>query len=148
MTLKKILIPVDFSPHSDQAMHSGLALAKQLGTPVMLFHVIPQPPAEITRMVATEKQVEAELRSIAEKELTARAAGKSIPVESLVVWGGNPVTEICLVAERQGVDLIIMGSHGRTGLDHMLIGSVAERVIRHAPCAVLVVRAPKEDKSA
>lgn len=148
MTLKKILIPVDFSPHSDQAMHEGLALAEQLGTPVLLFHVIPQPPAEITHMVATEKQVEAELRGMAEKELNARATGKSIPVESLVVWGGNPVTEICLVAERQGVDLIVMGSHGRTGLDHMLIGSVAERVIRHASCAVLVIRAQKEGKSA
>jgi universal stress protein A len=148
MTLKKILIPVDFSPHSDQAMQTGLALAEQAGATVMLFHVIPQPPVEVTRMVATEKQVEAELRRSAENELKTRATGKKVPVESLVVWGGNPVTEICLVAARQNIDLIVMGSHGRTGLDHMLIGSVAERVIRHAPCSILVTRAPTQEKTA
>ena len=60
-------------------------------------------------------------------------------VETLVVWGSPPV-EICRIAQERHVDLIIMGTHGRTALAHLLIGSVAERVVRHAPCSVLIVR--------
>jgi nucleotide-binding universal stress UspA family protein len=100
-------------------------------------------PDPYNRKSSAENFVRAE---ITEKPLREQASGKSVPIETLVVWGGNPPSEICVFAARQGVDLIVMGTHGRTGLAHMLIGSVAERVVRHAPCSVLTVRAPRTEK--
>ncbi len=148
MSPKKILVPIDFSEHSQKALEWALFLAAPTGTPLILFHIIPRPPTEwLTRMVAEEKRLEAELRADAEKRLQEIAVGKTIPIETMVFWGGDPTSEICVLAERQGVDLIVMGTHGKTGLKRMLIGSVAERVIRHAPCSVLAIRAPHEEQA-
>jgi nucleotide-binding universal stress UspA family protein len=149
MTLKKILVPIDFSEHSEKALNWALSLAAPEAIPIIIFHVIPQSPTEwLTRVVAEEKRLEAELRADAERRLQEITVGKAVPIETLVVWGGNPWDEICVLAARQGVDLIVMGTHGRTGLDRMLVGSVAERVICHAPCSVLAVRARKEEQPA
>ena len=68
------------------------------------------------------------------------AAQQPVPIETRVLWG-DPATTICEVAKTRPCELIVMSTHGRTGLAHVFIGSVAERVVRYAPCAVLVVRA-------
>lgn len=79
------------------------------------------------------------MQAAVEGRLKTLAAAQTVPVETLAIWG-NPPAEICRIARERSVDLIVMGTHGRTGLAHMLIGSVAERVVRHAPCSVLIVR--------
>ncbi len=142
MLFKKILVPMDFSEHAAKALEWALFLAVPEGTPIILFHVILRPSDELTHMVAEEKRLEVELRADAEKRLQEVTVGKTVPIETMVFWGGDPSSEICILAERQGVDLIVMETHGRTGLKRMLIGSAAERTIRHAPCSVLAIRAP------
>jgi nucleotide-binding universal stress UspA family protein len=72
--------------------------------------------------------------------MQAWAAKQSAVIETLVLWG-NPAIDICRIAEERHADLIVTSTHGRTGLAHLFMGSVAERVVRHAPCSVLVVRA-------
>jgi len=144
MILKKILVPIDFSPHSEKALQWALSLADREDTSIILFHVIPQPPDEWHSQAGpAEKKVEDELRAGVERQQKKTGTGKSARIETLAVWGGDPSSEICLLAKRQNVDLIVMGTHGRTGLSHILLGSVAEKVVHHAPCSVLTVRAPK-----
>lgn len=145
MPFHKILVPIDFSDHSEEALRWALFLAAPQSASVLLFHLIPKPPeALLTRVIGEEKRIEAELRADAERRLQELAKGQTVSIEAMVFWGGDPASEICVLAERQGVDLIVMGTHGRTGLQHLLIGSVAERTIRHAPCAVLTVRTPQK----
>src|SRR5262249_12337107 len=80
-------------------------------------------------------QAEAESRA---KEFVSKVSSRSVPVTARVIIG-EPYSDICQLAEQEDVDLITMGSHGRTGLGHVLLGSVAERVVRLASCPVLVV---------
>jgi universal stress protein A len=92
--------------------------------------------------------MEREMVAEAEKrveEFAAKKGASVVPVEPRVTVG-EAVWEICRRAEKEQADLIIMGSHGRTGLSHVVLGSVAERVVRHATCPVLVARRPPPEK--
>jgi nucleotide-binding universal stress UspA family protein len=140
---RKILAPTDFSEHSALALETAMDLARPGGT-VILCHVVDDAPLTygyIGVAVPTQEML-ARLAKEAEREMQAlkpKVERPEITLERRVVHG-NPFLEIVRVAEEESVDLIVLGTHGRTGIKHFLIGSVAEKVLRKAPCPVLVVR--------
>jgi nucleotide-binding universal stress UspA family protein len=141
--LKKILTPVDFSDYSMSSMRQGFELAKETGAELHLLHVVAPHhvpvPGERAREVAREtsllEQAEEELERLKKDHL-----GNSSKV-SFIARIGHPVTTIAEYARDQKIDLIVMATHGRTGFEHLLIGSVTEKLVRSSPCSVLVVRA-------
>ena len=142
MSFQKILIAVDDSPPAAHAAEVGIELARSLGGSVALIYVID--PAQT---VAPEIWVPAaELVKAAEQdgkrllaEFRSRANLQTPPLEFVVA--GKPATEIVKAANEWPADIIVVATHGRRGLNHLLLGSVAEEVMRHAACPVLVVRA-------
>lgn len=143
MDIRRILVPCDFSEYSEKALTWALAMAERWRSHVLLLHVIPRPayPPMLMGSYFNVAEFEASLQADAEsraKEIVTRSGNKPIQIDTQVVIG-EPFHDICRIAEQEKVDLIVMGSHGRTGLSHVLLGSVAERVVRHAPCPVLVV---------
>ncbi len=146
--VKKILSPIDFSEHSMEAMRSAMELAKDFGAEVHLVHVIaphrtfiPLPLAtsgeqsrELVRETAMIEQAEQELARIKKDEF-----GDSRKVFTFAVVG-HPVQKLVEYAKEQAIDLIVMTTRGLSGVEHMLIGSVAEKMVRDAPCSVLVFR--------
>jgi nucleotide-binding universal stress UspA family protein len=149
MDIKTILVPTDFSDYAEYAYNWALGLAADCNAKIILFHATPT----MSHLAFPESvyypdlaKMERELIADAEKQVAAFAAKKgtsAVAVETRVALG-EAVWEICRMAERAHADLIIMGSHGRTGLSHVVLGSVAERVVRHAGCPVLVARLPKQ----
>lgn len=148
MHVKTILVPCDFSEHSERAVAWALQLAADRGAKVVLLHVVGifargAFPAEVSWLDMT--RLEAELLANAErrlKEFVGQKGSAPVTIETRAVVG-DPAWEVCREAKREPADLIVMGSHGHTGLAHVLLGSVAERVVQHAPCPVLVVRRPR-----
>jgi universal stress protein A len=146
---RKILVPVDFSVQSERALSTAVMLARSYDARLTIVHVYE--PIALALPQGYELLGEAQLqrlfdelqRSLAEqKKLAQSEGGPALPVEAQLLHG-FAASEVCNLAERDGFDLIVMGTHGRRGLSHALLGSVAERVVRLAPCAVLTVRAPK-----
>ncbi len=146
MTIKRILVPVDFSTTSLQALRYAREVATRLNAELLLLHVM----APAYRADATDVYVASprgavllqEQLGVAKAHLTrlcATLTKQGHHVQALVKRG-SPARLIVETAARLGVHLIVMGTLGRTGLSHLLIGSVAERVVRTAPCAVLTVR--------
>jgi universal stress protein A len=139
--IKKILVPTDFSPESEKSLDYAVMTAKKFGAKILLFHAIEPFPYTTTDAFMVVDNSEA-LKNIAEtliKNSTALLKKKGIQVKpSLSV--GSPAREIVMKAETEKADMIIMGTHGRTGVEHVLLGSVAEKVIRLAKCPVLTVR--------
>lgn len=143
---KKILVPMDFSDLSKDAFPWATFLAVQFRAEVVLLHVVEKFPVdylmgrELTShaIVPLIKQAEADL------ERAAADLAKSIGIKiSSAVREGKPHEEICEAAKALAVDLVVLTTHGHTGLKHVWLGSTAERVVRHAHCPVLVVRATK-----
>ena len=144
MEFKKILITTDFSECAAHAVDTGLTLAKQSGAKVQLVHIV-EPAAAAPIALAgliPEGQIIERLEDNAREQLgkliKERGAGTEIEP---VVATGPPATDIARIAERTGTDLIVIATHGRTGLKHTLMGSVVERLLRYAPCPVLVIPA-------
>lgn len=141
----KILVPVDFSSHSQSAIRAAADLSKRYDASVTLVHVYQ--PVALTLpdgyVLYTPSQM-ADLLSAFDKQLKAskkeaEAAG-ALRVETSLLQGVI-ASEILEFAKQQGSDLIVMGTHGRTGIRHVVMGSVAERVLRMAHCPVLTVKA-------
>lgn len=144
ISLKRILVPVDFSPLSTKALHYATRFAQQFGAELNLFHVVePEiPPAFDGFMIAPPVISNCETTSYTNRlnrlANSVRTAGVS-QVQS-AVRTGLAAFEIVEAAKELDVDLIVIATHGYTGWKHFAIGSTAERVVRAAPCPVLVVR--------
>jgi nucleotide-binding universal stress UspA family protein len=144
MQIRTILVPIDFSPNADVAMAWAIDLAGRYGASLTVAHVA-QPvawPASPDGMMFTPADALATTRrelgeSLDRTRVSIEASG--IKAESALL-DGIPAAEIAGLARRTGVDLIVMGTHGRTGIKHALLGSVSEKVLRTAPCPVLTVR--------
>jgi len=138
--LRSILVPVDFSKPSLDALQHALALARRYEAQLTLLHVIE--PLHPDMLIDTT-QGQRDARVAAHERLTrlADATKKAWPRTDRELRAGHPVTTITALAKRTNADLIVIGTHGYTGLKHAMLGSVAERVVRHAPCPVLTVRA-------
>ena len=145
MTIPRtILVPTDFSEDADHALAYGVELAKRLDATIHLVHAVAFPPVATSDMafVNVAPILESSKQS-AQAAFDTRAAGyrDRFAISSTRIEIGDPRDVIDQVACAIGADLIIMGTHGRRGLRRMLMGSVAESVIRTAPCPVLTVRA-------
>lgn len=143
--LKRILVPIDFSKYSANALRYACALAERFSAEVHLLHVTDPlkgpgylpPPEEWLREL--EQQARTELEKLPGPDL-----GRNLVVDR-EIRSGFAFSEIVRYAREQDVGLIVMGTHGRSGLAHVLLGSVAERVVRKAPCPVLTVRHPEHE---
>jgi nucleotide-binding universal stress UspA family protein len=135
---RRVLVPVDFSDLSFAAVDTGLQLVAS-PSDLLVLHVLqelsPVEPGEIWRTIDDSSRIRHAAHALRERLPEAKYPG--IRIDVLV---GNPGQEIARCAEREEVDLIVIPSHGRTGLKRLLIGSVAERVVRLAHCPVLVLR--------
>ena len=140
--LKRILVPIDFSDSSLKALRYAVPFAEKFGATIYLVHVL-EPPflaSNIENLGLAIPQREL-AQSTREKllSLAAQEIEELVPV-SAEVRTGRAFDQIAAVAKELDVDLIIIATHGYTGLKHILLGSTAERVVRHAPCPVLTVR--------
>lgn len=142
--IKKILVPVDFSEHSKQALDIAVGLAKTLSAEVHLVHVLHYPvQVAAPGQMAIPADLWTEIRDAAARKLektTKTVEGEGIKAESHLSEGPN-AHSIVELAEKLGVDLIVMGTRGLSGLKHVMLGSVAERTVRLAHCPVLTVKA-------
>jgi len=145
MAAQRFLVPLDFSEYADQTLDYAITLAGQLGARVTLLHVIQPLPLGGVDMGVTlpftyiqelEGEIQRSMESSLERVTAAGLEGE------IVIVHGVPFHEIIETAKTQQVDLIVMGTHGRTGFQYVLLGSVAEKVVRLAPCPVLVARQP------
>lgn len=145
--LERILVPTDFSESSKKALQYALSFARQFGAEITLVHVVESP------YVAGDFGVvdQADLRA----EILARGQGamasfvNELSLDSIIgrrlIRQGTPHQEVTELASAMNIDLIIMATHGHGGLARVLLGSTTERVTRHAPCPVLVVRQREHD---
>lgn len=142
---KSIVAPVDLSEASDQALEFAMELATERNDIIALHVGLPYTVVEPTYMyLIDEEGRRRELEELVHKRFEGdRYVGIRIEVRF-----GDPGSEIATFAQEVGAGLIVMPSHGRTGLAHLLVGSVAERVIRYAPCPVLVLRGLKAPPAA
>jgi nucleotide-binding universal stress UspA family protein len=137
--VRKILYPTDFSSYSNQAYFHAISLAEKHGASLTIVYVYnPEAPAqsgEPADHTGRRAYWRAQLESV-------RPLNTTIEVQHLLLEG-DPAGEIVRHVQQTGVDLVVMGTHGRTGLERLLLGSVAEKVLRDAPCSVLVVKLPR-----
>src|SRR5687767_3888823 len=146
--ITRILVPTDFSTTADAALEYAFVLADRFGASLHLLHVVADPfiadgMAAETYVLDAPALREAMLEDARER-LAHRAAPRETTatrIETEVLFGHGARTIAEYAAER-GADLIVMGTHGRTGVAHLLLGSIAERLVRTAPCPVLTVRHP------
>ena len=145
---KKLLFCTDFSEDAHWAFTYALHLAKTFNAKLLILHVTPEPvhPEQLSIYLPQEKLEE--LKKSQKKEIDQQLEihyikkMKGHKNYKVIVKEGEPFLEIIRIAKKESVKLIVMGTHGRTGLDHILFGSTAEKVVRRAPCPVLTTRLP------
>ena len=144
MTLiNRILVASDFSDHAGHALSYAAALSQKFEAPLVIVHVysspvIPVPDGYVIVSATELADLRARLQEGVDKEKQRAIGLGAISVET-VLAEGTPWEQIANTAHDRGCDLIVMGTHGRTGLSHLILGSVAEKVVRKADCAVLTV---------
>jgi universal stress protein A len=139
LAVRTILHPNDFSGYSAEAFQFAYALARDYHARLVVLHVAPPPSVTWGDFLTTDAK---EYRRALEDNVV-RLQGKGFPVDiDYVISAGDPAAIILDQAKAAKADLIVMGTHGRTGLNRVLMGSVAERVVRRASCAVLTLKQP------
>jgi nucleotide-binding universal stress UspA family protein len=142
--IKSILVPIDFSEHSKNALKYAIPMAEEFDATLHLVYVVEPTiyPADLGFGQVVLPGVEDELRQKGAEELKSlieREIGSRVQASS-AVRTGNPHQEILAEAEEKDVNLIIVATHGHSGVEHMLFGSTADRIVHHAKCPVLTVR--------
>lgn len=142
--IRRILLPTDFSPPAKEAAEYAMAFADRFGAELHLFHVVPQvmPYDDASGMWITTGNETEQLLEAAEEQLRKNVLDPQWSAEHPVIHKtilGFAVDEILMYAKENDIDLIVMGTHGYSWLAHMLIGSVAEKVVRMATCPVLTI---------
>ncbi|HET6442343.1 MAG TPA: universal stress protein [Phycisphaerae bacterium] len=148
--LTKLLVPTDFSEDSEQAARYAVELAKRFQAEIHCIHVVDIPADLLSTsdyyMTGPSEQFIDQIREESKKNLEGFAEknleGAQVQTAFLE---GSPFVEIIRYARDQQIDLVVIATHGRTGLKHVLFGSVAEKVVRKAPCPVLVVKREEHD---
>lgn len=136
--MSKILFPTDFSHTGDAALEYAASMARDRGATLLIVHV-EEPPIAYAGgefYYGLPNPTPAELRGLLED---VKPSDPGVPVERRLV-SGHPATAVCRIAKDEDVECIVIGTHGRTGLTRLLMGSVAEEIVRHAPCPVLTFR--------
>ena len=145
LSIKTVLVPTDFSDASESALNYGKAMAEAFGASLHVLHVMED---LLAHAWAAEVYVASmpNLRDEIERESRQRLGTMLTPEDvtrlraEIALVAGNPFIEIIRYAKANNIDLIVMGTHGRGPIAHMLLGSVAEKVVRKSPCPVLTVR--------
>ena len=144
VSLKKILVPQDFSEYSLHALKYAVTFAELFKSELIVLHIV-EPivyPADFSFGQVSIPAMEEEIRKHSEEQLN-ELVEREIPAgikATPMIRVGKPFIEIVEVAKGENADLIVISSHGRTGMDHVLFGSTADKVVRKAPCPVLTIR--------
>jgi len=144
--IKKILVPIDFSDYSKNALKYAIEFAEIFGAKIFLVYVI-EPmiyPTDFSIGQVAIPAVENDMSTRAEVELNnlVKAEINGRTESQIIIKSGKPFIEIIEAAAELDIDLIIIATHGHTGVEHLLFGSTAEKVVRKAPCPVLTLREP------
>lgn len=143
-TIKQILVPTDFSETSEYALTVGCSFAHSFGAKLHLLHVIPDPYAQPWSVEATGSAIPDLLKTWETEAQSRLEKMKPQDLETMAVTKvGNPFLQIVDYAKEHAIDLVVIGTHGRGPIGHVLLGSVAEKVVRKASCPVLTVRPPE-----
>ena len=150
ITINKVLVATDFSDASEAALLYGREFARTFGAALHVLHVVESPTAWAgpetvsVDFVRLQRQLEATAHNRLDRIVTAEDR-EQLKAVTAIRTGGATAFEIATYAREHGVDLILIGTHGRGMVEHLLIGSVAEKVVRIAPCPVLTVRHPEHE---
>lgn len=142
LELHRILVPIDFSEHSKHALDYAARFAETFKAELLLLYVVEPTiyPADFSFGQVAMPDFENELKERGEKGLKELASSQGRVRSRTMVRTGKPFLEIIHAAQEEKTDLIIIATHGHTGVEHILFGGTAEKVVRKAPCEVLVVR--------
>lgn len=138
VSLENVLFATDFSKHSNQALPFVLSIARKYGSTISAVHIITSPLGEITPTIEMQA-IGAQLLRDAEqsmKDLNVRLHGVS---HETIIRKGDICEQLATIVDQKGIDLIVVGTHGRAGVSKILMGSVAERIFRQATCPVLTI---------
>ena len=151
IALKNILVATDFSEPSDAALNYGKALARNFKATLHVLHIVGNVSSVVygaEGYTASIPELQEELEEEARKQLDQLLVdndAKPLPTRRVLITSNSPASAIVEYAGREHIDLIVTGTHGRGAVAHLLMGSVAERVVRTAPCPVLTVRHPEHE---
>lgn len=150
LVIKNVLVATDFSKCSDVALDYGRALARQFGARLHVIHAVEPFAPDVTTggFVAAIPELQASMDEAARGQLEALLTPddrQTLHATTVLVSFAAPSPAIVEYAANEHVDLIVVGTHGRRGVSHLLMGSVAEKVVRTAPCPVLTVRHPERE---
>lgn len=143
--IKNILVPIDFSDYSKNALKYAVEFAKKFSAKLFLIYVV-EPiiyPADFSMGQVAIPSTDIDIQNRAEEELKKLADEIQTDIQvEIIIKTGKPFVEINETAREKDIDLIIIATHGHTGVEHLLFGSTAEKVVRKAPCPVLTLREP------